>query len=51
MLAANLASGTDLSSLDGVAPATTIKLRGSLFTNDVSVTPLLKDWSVGYSTR
>ncbi|WP_395753592.1 M36 family metallopeptidase [Prosthecobacter sp.] len=49
VLAANVASGTDLNTLPAVASASAIMLRASLSTSDSSATPQLNDWSVDYT--
>lgn len=49
VLAAGVASGTDLNTLPAVAAAPAIKLRAALSTTDTSVTPALHAWSVAYT--
>ena len=48
VLASNVASGTDLSTLPAVANASAIELRANLSTSNSANTPTLNNWSVGY---
>ncbi|MBX7211457.1 MAG: M36 family metallopeptidase [Verrucomicrobiaceae bacterium] len=48
LLAANVATGTDLNALPAVAPQPAIKLRANLATSNSANSPRLRDWSVGY---
>lgn len=47
VIQSNVASGANLGLATGTYPA--IKLRANLSTSSLSATPLLNDWSVGYS--
>jgi uncharacterized repeat protein (TIGR03803 family) len=46
LLASNVGSGTDLSTLPAVASATSIQLRANLSTSNSANTPALTNWSV-----
>jgi hypothetical protein len=48
LLAANVASGTNLSTLTAVQGKTQLKLRANLSTTASSLTPMLQDWTVAY---
>ena len=48
LLAANVASGTDLDSLPSVASQPAIRVRANLSTSNSANTPRLDDWSVDY---
>jgi len=50
LLAANVASGVDLSTLPAVAAVSAIKLRANLATNSTAITPALHDWTVAWRT-
>ena len=49
VLATNVANGTNLNGISAVAAASSIKLRANLATSNTANTPLLNDWSVGYT--
>ncbi len=48
VLAANISSGTDLSTVPAVAGVSSIKLRANLSTSNTANTPTLNNWSVNY---
>jgi sugar lactone lactonase YvrE len=48
LLAANVGSGTDLSTLPAVAGVSAIRLRANLSTSNTANTPKLNSWSVTY---
>jgi hypothetical protein len=48
LLAANVASGADLSAIPALAGKTSLKLRANLATSNTASTPKLNDWSVAY---
>ena len=50
LLAANVASGTDLSTLPAVAAKTALRLRANFATTDSAASPTLLDWSVTWQT-
>jgi hypothetical protein len=51
LLAASVASGTDLSTLPAVSAVSSIKLRATLSTTNAVVTPVLQNWSLSYITQ
>ncbi|MGV3664389.1 MAG: M36 family metallopeptidase [Prosthecobacter sp.] len=48
LLAADVASGTDLSSLPALTTQTALRLRANLASSNSANTPYLRDWAVGY---
>ena len=50
VLAANVASGTDLNGIPAVATQPSIRLRANLSTSNSANTPRLDDWTVSYVT-
>lgn len=48
LLAANVANGTDLSSVPALASQTALRLRANLASSNSTNTPYLRDWAVGY---
>ena len=48
VLAANISSGTDLSTVPAIAGVSAIELRANLATSNPANTPKLSSWSVGY---
>ena len=51
VIAANVASGVDLSTLPAVAALNALKLKLSMATSNISYSPVLKDWKVAYFTK
>jgi hypothetical protein len=49
VLLSDIPSGTDLSTYPAMNGITSIKLRAHFATTDISITPTLSDWGVGYS--
>lgn len=50
LLVADVVTGTDLSQLDAISAAPAIKLRANLTTTSPATTPILKRWSVSYTS-
>ncbi len=48
LLAANIASGTDLSLIPAVSNVSAVRLRANLSTSNPASTPKLSDWSISY---
>lgn len=51
VLASNVSSGTDLSTLPAVAAENAIRLRVNLSTSNQGNSPVLQDWTVNYITK
>lgn len=51
LLAGNVSSGTDLSTLPAVAAESAIRLKVNLSTSNLGNSPVLEDWTVNYITK